>query len=155
MKRKVVIAILVVVLILLSLLFWPFSSYDFSLVHSRIQALQKPYQRVAADYYLDGGSVGIEIVDRDGQKLELAIPLYDGPSDPCTYHRLFLGARYSTYSNAVEVAFTQDTKRYLADMIGRYATGVDRDCALIRLRGLPRDYVEVYGRALLSRITSK
>jgi hypothetical protein len=155
MKKKVVIPILVVVLVLLLLLFWPFLRYDFSEVHPHVQALHQPYQRVTADYYLDGGSVGIEIIDRDGQKLDLAIPIYDGPGDTRTYHRLFVGARYFSHTDAVEVAFTEDTKRYLADVIGRHATGFDRDCALLALRGSPRDYVDVYGRGFLRKVSGK
>ncbi len=129
--------------------------YDLARVHPSIRNLQQPYQSVTAGYYLDGGSVGMKIIDANGQKLELAIPIYDGPGDPRTYHRLYLGAQYSTRTNAVEVPFTEDTKRYLADVIGRYAAGPDRDCALIALRGLPRDYVDVYGRALLNKVSGR
>jgi hypothetical protein len=153
--KKIVIATLATALVLLTLLFWPHLSFDFSRVHPRVQALQQPYQRVTADYYLDGGSVGIEIVDRDGQKLDLAIPIYDGPGDMRTYHRLYVGARYSSHTNAVEVVFTEDTKRYLADVIGRYAMGPDRDSALLALRGSSRDYVDVYGRGFLRKVTGK
>ena len=153
--KKLAIAIALLAVFSLALLLWPFSPYDLSRVHPSIRSLPQPYQSVTADSYLDGGSVGIEIIDRDGQKIQLAIPIHDDPSDTRTYHRLYLGARYAKNTNAIEIAFTEDTKRYLANVIGRYATGPDRDCALIALRGSPRDYVNVYGRALLSRVTGK
>jgi hypothetical protein len=154
MRKKLIIAIACVGVAILGLLLWP-SSYDISRVNLSIRTLRQPYQRVSAEYFLDGGSVGMEIVDRDGQKIELAVPIYDGPGDECTYHRLYLGARYWKNTNAVEVPFTEDTKRFLADVISHYATGPDRDCSLIALRGSPRDYVDVYGRALLRKATGK
>lgn len=155
MRRKAVISLVAVAVVVAGLLLWPFSRYDLSQVNPSIRSLRQPYQRVTADYYLDGGSIGIEIIDRDGQKVQLAIPIYDGPGDTLTYHRLYLGARYSTHSNAVAVAFTEDTKRFLADVIGRHATGPDRDSALIALRGSPRDYVDVYGRGLFRKVTGR
>jgi hypothetical protein len=153
--KKLVIAIAVVVSLVLLFLLCPFAPYAPSRVHPTVWSLPRPYQSVTADYYLDGGSVGMVIVARDGQRLELAIPICDGPGDTRTYHRLYLGARYAKHTNAVEVAFTDDTKRYLADVIGRYAAGPDRDCALIALRGSPRDSADVYSRALLHRVTGR
>jgi len=155
MRKKLIIAIAIVAAAVPVLLLWPFPRYDPARVHPSIRTLRQPYQRVTADYYLDGGSVGLEIIDRDGQKLQLAIPIYDGPGDTRTYHRLYLGARYFKNTNAVEISFTEDTKRFLAEVIGRNATGPDRDLSLIALRGSPRDYVDVYGRALLNKATGK
>src|SRR5580765_4003022 len=148
MKKKLVISLSVIVTVLAVLFLWPSSLYDLSRVHPSIRGLQEPYQSVTADYYLDGGSVGMEIIDRDGQKIQLAIPISDGPGDTGIYHRLYIGARYSKDANAVEVVFTKDTKRFLADVLSRYPAGPesDRDLALIALRGSARDYVGVYGR---------
>lgn len=131
-------------------------TYDMARVHPSIRILQQPFRSVTADYYLDGGSIGMDITDRDGRRLKLAIPIYDGPGDPRTYHRLFLGARHSSYTGAVEVAFTEDTRRFLCDIISRQAVpGPDRDSALIALRGTPLDYADVYSRVLLRRVTQR
>ena len=54
---------------------WPTAGYDERQIHPRLQALNIPYQSVKTDYFLDGGSVGITSVDRDGNKLELALPV--------------------------------------------------------------------------------
>ncbi len=144
-------------LIVAAIFLWPFS-FDLRRVHPSIRDLQKPYRSVTADYYLDGGSVGLDITDRDGRRVQLAIPVYDGPGDPQMHHRLFIGSTYvsQTRTGATEVAFTPDTKRYLADIIDRHATpGPDRDGALLALRGSPRDRATIYTRALWSRVTDK
>jgi hypothetical protein len=156
-KRKMVFVVVATLLLLLSIfVFWPPLRYDFSKVHPRIQAMHQPYRSVTTQYYLDGGSIGIEIIDRDGEKLEMAVPICGSAGEGNSYHRLYLGARHSTHTNAIEVVFTEDTKRYLADVIARYpASGPGRDSALIALRGSPGDYVDVYGRALLGRASGK
>ncbi len=154
MRTKTVSSVVVVVIVLTAVWLWPFSSYDLSRMHPSIRSLVRPYRSVTAEYYLDGGSVGIDITDQNGQRLQLAIPNYDGPGDKRTYHRLFIGATYASRTGAVEIAFTEDTKRCLADIIGRYATpGPDRDSAVIALRGSPLDYAEVHTRVLLNRFT--
>jgi hypothetical protein len=155
MRNKLIVGTSVVAATILVLLLLPFFRYDLAGVHPSIRSLRQPYQRVIADYFLDGGSVGLEIIDRDGQKVQLAIPIYDGPEDTNKYHRLYLGARYFKRTNAVEIPFSRDTKMFLADIIRRNATGPDRDLSLIALRGSPRDYVDVYGRALLKKVTGK
>ena len=155
--RKWIIIAVAGALICAAIFFWP-SSFDLSRVHPSIRGLQKPYRSVTADYYLDGGSVGLDITDRDGQRLQLAIPVYDGPGDTRMHHRLFIGRTYvgQTRTGATEVAFTQDTKRYLADIIDRHATpGSDRDSAILTLRGSPRDRATIYTRAVWSRVTDR
>src|SRR5439155_6359273 len=127
------------VLSLVGLFLWPPGSYDLSRVEPSIQRLQRSYQRVAAEYYLDGGSIGVTITDHAGRELKLAVPINDGPGDKLTYHRLFVGATYASRTGAVEVPFTPDTKRCLANVIARQASGPERDAALIALRGSPFD----------------
>jgi len=75
------------------------------------------------------------------------------------HHRLFIGSTYvgQARTGATEVAFTPETKGYLAEIIDRHATpGPDRDAALlVALRGSPRDRVTIYTRALQNRVTYK
>ena len=85
--------------------------------------------------------------------MKLAVPINDGPGDKLTYHRLFVGATYASRTGAVEVPFTPDTKRCLANVIARQASGPERDAALIALRGSPFDYAVVYARSLFRRLT--
>jgi len=149
-KRLILIVSGVVLLALIVLWIWPFSPYDLSKVHPSIQSLKQPYQKVFASYYLDGGSVGLKITDKDGQVLQLALPVSDGPA----YQRLYFGATHASDTNAVEVVFTEDTKRCLIDIIERHAEGMDRDVALIALRGAPRDYIGGLSRAVFRKNTN-
>jgi len=153
MFKKIIITVAAVLVLLAVLLLWPFSSYDLSRGHSSIHSLEKPYRSVTAEYYLDGGSVGIDITDRNGQRLQLAIPVY---ADDHTRRRLFMGATHISETNVVEISFTRDTKRCLADIVDRYAApGTDRNCAVIALRGNPRDYARICTQILLSRVTDR
>jgi hypothetical protein len=137
-------------------LLWPFSAYDRSQVHPSIRNLHQPYRSVIASYYLDGGSVGVDITDRDGQQVQCAVPVHDGLDDKRKHHRLFLGGTHIDLTNTFEVVFTSDTKRCLADIIDRFATpGSDRDLALIALRGNPHDYAMVFTGALLRKVSAQ
>ena len=155
MRKKIIITVLTVVaLAAFFLLRSP--SYDMARVHPSIRSLQQPFKSVTTYYFLDGGSIGMDITDRDGQRLQLAIPVYDGPGNTRTYQRLFLGTTHASRTGAVEVAFTDDTRRFLSDVISRYsAPGPDRNSALIALRGSPRDYVDVYSRAVWGRVAQR
>lgn len=126
---------------------WPISSYDYSNVHPSIKNLKQPYQNVYVSYYLDGGSIGIRIVGQDGEQLKLALPISEGPA----YRQLYQGATHHTESNAVEIVFSEDTRKYLIDIVEHHAESVDRDIALIALRGALRDYAGAYGHALLRK----
>ncbi|MBL9174383.1 MAG: hypothetical protein JNL10_12665 [Verrucomicrobiales bacterium] len=146
------IAITVFVAMGLGLLLWRPSAYDRAQVLPAVRDLPRPFQKVSAEWYLDGGSIGLEITDATGQITKLAIPVGSEPGDSRRYHRLFLGALYAKHSNAVEVAFSRDTRRYLTEILQKEASGADRDMALICLRGSFRDYFEVFGRIAYRRL---
>jgi len=146
-KRKILIIVGLMTGVLLVAWQWPISSYDFTNVHPIIQNLKQPYQNVYVSYYLDGGSIGIRIIDQDGQQLKLALPISEGPE----YRKLYQGATHHTETNAVEIVFSEDTRKYLIDTIEHYAESIDRDISLIALRGAFRDYAKAYGHALLRR----
>lgn len=149
---RIRISISVVVAVGLGLLLWRPNAYDRSQVHPAVRDLPRPFQKVNAEYYLDGGSVGLEITDRTGHITRLAIPVGGGPGDSRRYHRLFLGALHARNSNAVEVAFSKDTRRYLTEILQKEASGINRDMALICLRGSFRDYFEVFGRVVYRKL---
>jgi hypothetical protein len=147
MRRKLVISGSFLVIMVAVLLLWPTAGYDISKVHSSLRQLATPYQSVSTGYYLDGGSIGITIVDREARKLELALPVSSegGRRHP----RLFIGATYASATSAVEVAYTADTRRMLITIVEEYrAPGSDTDITLVALRGAPRDYARLGGRAV-------
>ena len=128
------------------ILLWPAAGYDLSRVHPKLRELSAPYQSVKTGYYLDGGSISVTIVDRDGRKLELALPV-SGKNGRISYPQLFIGGIHVSKTNTVEVEFTEDTRRMLIATIEEHRTTTDdSDIALIRLRGASRDYARILPR---------
>jgi len=149
MRKKLVISLSLLAILVVAVLLWPTAGYDISRVHPNLRELATPYQSVSTGYYLDGGSIGITIVDRDARKLELALPVSSERGR--SYPQLFIGATYSSKTGAVEVAFSEDTRRMLISVIEHHRTSADSsDIALVSLRGAPRDYARIYSHAAVS-----
>ena len=147
MRKKLLIAVSFLGAVGAVALLWPTGRYDMSRVHPALRELATPYQSVRSSYYLDGGSVGITIVDRDGHRLQLALPVSGQRGRP--YPRLFVGATSSSTPGAVEVEFTEDTRRMLISIIEQHQNG-SHDAVLLALRGAPRDYARTLSRAAVS-----
>ena len=99
MKRKWIFAGSLVTVLIAVVMLWP-QPYEWSRVHPSLQRLQQPYRTVEVSCYLDGGSLGVLLIDRVGERLELAIPNFSGKCE-----RLFTGALHLGTTNAVEVPF--------------------------------------------------
>lgn len=93
---------------------------------------------VKTAHYMDGGSVGIEIVDRNGRAEQFAIPAHLG--DTNRYAQVFVGAMYDSRPGAVEIIEPEDTKRMLVRILQEYPkrTAWD-DLALMVLGRRPVD----------------
>lgn len=89
MRKKLTLALSSLALAALVLFLWPTDGYDINGVDPILNGLASPYQTVSAAIFLDGGSIGITIVDRKGQKVELALPV--STNDNTKYPRLFIG----------------------------------------------------------------
>src|SRR5436190_17845697 len=85
----------------------PLPKYDVSRVEPRLRALQKPYRSVTTGYAMDGGSIGIEIVDRNGIREQFAIPAHLGDTNP--YSKVFVGAMHDRRPSAVLVADSKNS----------------------------------------------
>jgi len=119
--------------------------YDLQQVHPELRTLQEPCVRARASYFFDGGSIGLEIVDGSGRNLKLALPTNGMDEANRSYPRLFLGAVHSTKPGAVEVPCTEDSRRFIAHLIDRYAErNFDRDHCLYYLRGTPADRIKIW-----------
>lgn len=143
--RRSLQVILAIVVGGLALLFWPWPPYRQSQVDPRLRALVTPYRSVVTEYYLDGGSVGIRITDRNGTVVEFALPVTAGESQ--RYERVLVGAMHSrdAGTSPVPLEHGRDTKNMLIRIVERYSSGdIDSLAALIALRGVPRDYLRVY-----------
>jgi len=139
-KKVIIICCLIAVAVLAFWFFRPASSYDIQRVDSRLRALQQPYRSVKTGYYMDGGSIGIEIVDRDGRMEQFAIPSHLG--DTNRYTKVFVGAMHDRKPGAVEIIEPEHTKRMLVCILQDYPnrTAWD-DFALTALGRRPVDFV--------------
>jgi len=149
MRKTLIISLVFFATVAVTSLMWPTASYDLNRVHPSLRQLATPYQTVGTSYFLDGGSIGVVIVDRDGRRLLLALPV--SYQDGRKYPQLFIGATHTSKTGAVEVAFSQDTRRMLISVIERHRSSADlSDSALVSLRGAPRDHARLWSHAAVT-----
>lgn len=116
LRRKFLCAATVLILAAAIWFVWPRGYYRLSRVHTSLRQLQTPYRTVWTSFYLDGGSVAIRIVDRDGRSVEFLSPVFIDSPRPPRYERLFYGSISLSSTNLVEIPQPKDTERMLADM---------------------------------------
>jgi len=149
MRKTLILSLVFFAIVVVAALLWPTASYDLNRVHPSLRQLATPYQSVSTSDYLDGGSIGVVIVDRDGRRLLLALPV--SYQDGRKYPRLFMGATHTSKTGAVEVAFSEDTRRMLISVIERHGSSAgDSDIALLSLRGAPRDHARLWSHVAVS-----
>ena len=138
-KKLIFVTVLVALAIAAFWFFQPARRYDIELVHPRLRALQQPYQTVKTGYYMDGGSIGIEIIDRDGHREMFAVPSHLG--DTNRYAKVFVGAMHDRKPEAVEIVDPEHTKRMLVCILqdSPNRTAWD-DFSLMTLRRRPVDF---------------
>ncbi len=140
MHQKLVIIAILVVIIAAFLLLRATPEYDIDCVDPRLRALREPYQSVTTAYYLDGGSIGIEITDRDGRRVVFAFPCDDVGSTN-TYDKVFVGAAHASWVGAIEIAEPEHTKRMLVCILRDYPNRTPSDdYCLGELRHHPVDF---------------
>jgi hypothetical protein len=149
MRKTLIVSIVCFAILAVAALLWPTASYDLNRVHPSLRQLATPYQSVSTGEYLDGGSIGVVIVDRDGRRLLLALPVsYEGGRK---YRKLFVGATHTSKTGAVEVAFSDDTRRMLISVMEDHRSSPgDSDSALVSLRGAPRDHARLWSHVAVS-----
>jgi len=138
-KKAILLGVLVLIAAMALWCVRPTPTYDIAQVHSRLRALQQPYQSVKTGYYADGGSIGIEIVDRDGRREQFAIPAHLG--DTNRYTKVYVGALHDRKPEAIEIVQPEHTRRMLVCILhdNPKRTAWDDYC-LMALRGSPVDY---------------
>jgi len=77
MRKTLLISLVFFAILAVAVLSWPTAGYDLNRVHPSLRQLATPYQTVGTSYFLDGGSIGVAIVDRDGRRLLLALPVIE------------------------------------------------------------------------------
>jgi hypothetical protein len=145
-KRKIKIVLGFLLVFFLIFLFRPYERVNYKMVDQRLRALEEPLKSVNICCFGDGGSIGFEIVDREGKTLAFCLPSpLDDPS--LTYNNLFVGSLYYTESGASEVLNGHHTKLRLAEML-RSHPGFDatRDLIVYHLSGRYRDLLRFLSR---------
>ncbi|HHU16151.1 MAG: hypothetical protein ACOX7Q_13410 [Kiritimatiellia bacterium] len=116
-------------------IFRPYEKADLRRVEPKLRALETPYREVKAFSFGDGGSMGLEIIDRNGKALVFCLP---APMDEPTlrYNKLFMGAIYYTEPGSSEVPNAHHTKLRLAEIIrSQTKADDDNDVFVYRLSG--------------------
>ena len=142
-RRKItLIALLLLALVVAFLILQPGPSYDISRVDPRCEPFKRRTRTFWTEFFWDGGSIGIEITDRDGAQQQFAIPAHLGDARP--YSRVFVGALYDSRPGAVEIAEPEDTKRMLVCILRDSShRDANDDACLMSLRRYPKDFARV------------
>jgi hypothetical protein len=92
-------------------------------IDPHLAVLKEPYQKVETEYYLDGGSIGIKITDRDGRQEMFAMPVHR-KEGRLTYPELYVGTMWTSevkpYPKAVVVPDPEATIKRLVEIKSRY-----------------------------------
>ncbi len=64
-------------------------------IDPHLTVLKEPYQKVETEYYLDGGSIGIKITDKDGRQEMFAMPVHR-KEGRLTYPELYVGTMWTS-----------------------------------------------------------
>lgn len=130
-------------LIALIWIYRPYPGFDSTKVIPEIATLEKPFKTVVLQYWMDGGSVGITIVDVDGKELKACIPEPD-------HQRLYIGATHHWEKNtAKEIANPKDSISQLLTLIRTHDTFThSNDLYLAAASGRVRDYFRVAYRSM-------
>ena len=142
MRRKVswAIAATVIIITVVSLLVFRTPAVDVSQVHPSLASLGRPYQSVETAYFMDGGSVGVQILGRDGKLFNACLPRPMGEQDKYK-KRIFMNCSHYQDKGAIEVAGYPHTGILLRNILVESKTPhLYSDRASAELTGAPRDW---------------
>jgi hypothetical protein len=143
-RKKFATIVLLLALVAIVLFLRARPEYDIDRVDERLLALRQPYRSVVTAYYLDGGSIGIGIVDRDGCSEAFALPCDDDPRRSQflqQYSKVFVGAAHTSHREAREIVDPEPTKRMLICILRDYPKRTPwDDYCLMQLRRHPVDF---------------
>jgi hypothetical protein len=89
--------------------------YDTAKVAGELVALKQPYRSVNAEYYTDGGSCGVRIVDGTG--VDQFFFSSASLNEPAPYSRLWVGGIPGEDATSREIAHPEHTKAMLAEIL--------------------------------------
>ena len=130
---------------LISLAIWLFvPSYDVNNVDPSLRALERPYQSVIVEYYLDGGSIGLFVSDKAGKSASFGLRV-TRENDKDVYKTLFIGDPRKTNNPGTRVSLNSDTKNFIIEIMDRYGRlDMNKKAALMKIRGNLKDWLRIY-----------
>ena len=141
-------------LVVAALLLWPFGTADLGEVPPELP-FHPPYAQVEVDYYLDGGSIGIQVVDNQGTTNLMALPARLVGNDK-VYTNLVFGTVWVGRTNTPGIPLTKELKNYLVALIEQHGSPeMHKTIALSELRGAPRDYLRVFNYVVRTKVMSQ
>ena len=128
----------------------PSDSFDSTRVDPEISSLQAPYKSVRTAYYLDGGSIEIEIIDATGRMIQIAIPVISKSGKK--HEEIYVGTMHREKNNARKVSDPEQTKHMLIQAMKDHSNGdPDIDFIIAELRNRASDYAKVVWHKVLGR----
>ncbi len=86
-------------------------SYDVKKIDKRLSGLKEPFKSVVVEHYFDGGSIGIEIIDKLGEKCDIFIDASMDSSYP-KYSRISVSGK--------NIKNVEETKKMLEYFLKKY-----------------------------------
>jgi len=141
----------VILLVSLIWIFRPYSSSDKGAISKHLTELEEPFRSVETTHYLDGGSVGVRIVDERGREANFCLRADIGGGTQ-KYERLYYGALHYSEEPSFEISQSSDTILRLLEIM-RDADGIERerDVSVASVSGRWRDFSRVLWRRFVSR----
>lgn len=138
-----VVLLAMIPVIFCGLLLFPWGNGSLDGVHPSVAQIKRPYRGVVTEYYLDGGSIGILVVDGAGSTNMFALPV--GGADGKSYQEFVPGMMWYTRTNTEpKLPLDEQTRRYFCYLIEHESqSDINQMGALLSLRGAPRDYARV------------
>lgn len=155
-KRLIIIAAGIGLLAILGVawVYRPYPKPNLDRVHPRVRQLQEPLRSLRVGYYLDGGSISLNMVDAQGTALELAVPVWD---DGKEYGAIYLDTHYhKTNSPGVKVDAPEQTALRLQELL-REPDPPDgtKDLALARWSGRGSDNIRFVLHLLIRKLSGQ
>ncbi len=121
-----------------------------SKVHPRVRDLQEPLQSLRVGYFLDGGSISINMVDARGTNLQFAVPSWH---DGGVHKSLFIDTLYhDTNAPGVQISEPAHTARHLQAVLHRHVEKIPSvDFPLAIWRNRTRGFMRVLWRKATRR----
>jgi len=151
-KPKLVFLFLVTVGSLLWI-FRPYPTTDLTQVHPQLLLLERPYKSIDTDYYMDGGTTTVELVDNKDHVFFLCFPNSMLDEEKHLRDKIFIGAQHYHDEGSILLVGYEHTKYYLLELLleKKDRTIID-DRAIAKITGRIRNWARVaYGTLVMLR----